>query len=65
MKLFIDAKELSITADISISEARKIIQLVNTDMEQEGYYIPKSKKLIAPTERVMKKIGANNGTFNR
>lgn len=56
----IDAGELSQLIQISVREARFIIHLVQQEMKKEGYYIPKSKKLMAPAERVLKKIGAKN-----
>lgn len=59
MDLFIDAEQLSGLTHISVRESRKIIRIVQEEMKKEGYYIPKSKKLMAPAERVLKKIGAN------
>lgn len=53
-----DAEGLSELIGISIREARKIIRIVQEEMKKEGYYIPKSKKLMAPAEVVLKKIGA-------
>lgn len=54
----IDAGELSQLIQISVREARNIIHLAQEEMKKEGYYIPKSKKLMAPAERVLKMIGA-------
>ncbi len=60
MNCYMDAEGLSELIGISIREARNIIHLVQEEMKKEGYYIPKSKKLMAPAERVLKKIGAKN-----
>lgn len=62
MDLFIDAEKLSELVDISIREARKIIRTVQEELEAEGYYVPHTKKLTAPAERVLKKIGVKNET---
>lgn len=53
----IDAGELSNISGMSIRESRKVITIVQKEMKDKGYYIPKSKKLIAPTELVLEKIG--------
>lgn len=55
----IDAGELSELININIREARTIIRLIQEEMKKKGLYVPKSKKLIAPTELVMERIGVN------
>ena len=55
--LYIDAETLSQKLEISIREARRIIKIVQKETEEKNIYIPRSKRLIAPTERVMERIG--------
>lgn len=58
----IDAEELSRLICVNIREARRIIQIIRRELEEEGYYIPKTKKLTAPAERVLERIGVRNET---
>lgn len=42
-------------------EIKKLIE----ELEAKGYYIPKTKPYIVPTEEVVKKFHIKKGTWNR
>lgn len=56
MKLYIDVETLQKQTLLSARECRKVIQLVRSELAEKGCYIPKSKKLMAPTDLVLKKL---------
>lgn len=55
--LYISAKELQHQLNISYQSALKIILEVREEMEKKGYLIPNTKKKLALSWMVKKKLG--------
>lgn len=56
-KLFINSEELSKRTGIPKRMATKIINQVNKELSDAGFLVVQAKSPIAPTDRVMERIG--------
>lgn len=50
---------------VSKREARAILKMVVDELKEEGAYIPSTRRLIAPTELVLKKLNLNAEYWNK
>ena len=57
MNTYISVKELQEMTGISYQSALEIIKEVRKEMKDNGYLIPKGKKLIAIKSLVLKRLG--------
>jgi len=64
-KPYITAKEISMIYPVGITNARKVVDAICRDMEAKGTPLPKARKKLVPTERVLKKLGLNAELIHR
>ena len=64
-KAYIDVPGLTALVPISKREARNIIRMIVDELKSDGAYIPATRRMIAPTELVLKKLNINADYWNR